>query len=245
MKRIAVFCVTFKSDQELEHYRASLLKAAEKAGDEIKLDIFVSHNTETDNPGYFGGVKRVMKAVDVEAYDYSIISNVDLTVEEDFLTRLAAYDCDEETGWIAPQIWSGKEGRDRNPKILKRYSLRRLKILRAFFQMPPIWALYHKVAYRKKRLEKHPAGPIYGGHGSFIILTKKYFKRCGKIDYPMFLFCEEIWLAEQCLKSGLRVMYVPDLKVSDAEHASTGRMHLGNYCHLNYEAIQYIISHYY
>ncbi len=31
MKRIAVFCVTFHSDVELEHYKASLRKAAEKA----------------------------------------------------------------------------------------------------------------------------------------------------------------------------------------------------------------------
>ena len=40
-------------------------------------------------------------------------------------------------------------------------------------------------------------------------------------------------------------MYEPTLKVSDAEHASTGRMKLGYYCHLNEEALQYIIRTFY
>lgn len=245
MKRIAVYCVTFNSDKELENYKVSLQKAVEKAGGKVELDIFVSQNTQEDNPGYFGGIRRAMLKSDVMAYDYAIISNVDLTVEEDFFVKLAAYDCSEDTGWIAPQIWSAKESRDRNPKIMSRYPLKKLKILKSFFHYPPVWALYHKFSYRKKRLETHPAGEIYGGHGSFIILTKRYFEHCGVIDYPVFLFCEEIWLAEQCQKAGLRVMYEPSLKVSDVEHASTGRMNLGYYCHMNEEAIQYIIQNFY
>lgn len=245
MKRIAVFCVTFNSDQELEHYKASLQKAAEKVGDEVTLDFFVSQNTREDNPGYFGGIRRAMLKTDVMAYDYAIISNVDLTVEEDFFEMLTAYDCTEDTGWIAPQIWSAQEGRDRNPKILRRYPVKTLKMLKTIFHFPHLWAIKRWITTRQKRWETHPAGEIYGGHGSFIILTRRYFERCGVIDYPVFLFCEEIWLAEQCRKAGLRVMYEPSLKVSDAEHASTGRMKLGHYCHLNEQALQYIIENFY
>ena len=245
MKRIAVFCVTFKSDVELERYKASLRKAAEKAGDEIELSIFVSQNTEEDNPGYFGGIRRAMLQTNVLDYDYGIISNVDLTVEEDFFVKLLAYDCAEDTGWIAPQIWSAQEGRDRNPKILSRYPLKTLKILKTIFRFPPVWALKRSITARQKRGETHPAGEIYGGHGSFIILTHQYFKRCGVIDYPVFLFCEEIWLGEQCRKAGLKVMYEPNLLVSDAEHASTGRMKLRYYCHLNEMALDYIIRTFY
>lgn len=245
MKRIAVFCVTFNSDKELENYKASLQAAVEKAGGEVTLDIFVSQNTKDDNPGYFGGIRRAMLQTDVTAYDYAIISNVDLTVEEDFFVKLAAYDCTEDTGWLAPQIWSAQECRDRNPKIMRRYSLKKLKILKTIFHFPPIWALKRYISTRQKKWASHPAGEIYGGHGSFIILTKRYFERCGVFDYPVFLFCEEIWLAEQCKKAGLRVMYVPTLIVSDAEHASTGRMKLGYYCRLNEEALKYIIKTYY
>ena len=245
MKRIAVYCVTFRSDVELENYKASLLKAAEKAGGEVELDFFVSRNTEDDNPGYFGGIRRAMLKSDVKAYDYAIISNVDLTVEEDFFVKLAAYNCAEDTGWIAPQIWSAQEGRDRNPKIMNRYQLKKLKILKTIFHYPYVWALKRAITARQKKWEKHPAGEIYGGHGSFIILTKRYLERCGAVNYPVFLFCEEIWLAEQCRKAGLKVMYVPTLVVSDAEHASTGRMKLSYYCHLNEEALEYIIKNFY
>ncbi len=245
MKRIAIFCVTFNSDDELAAYRASLQRAADKAGGEVAIDIFVSHHTKEDNPGYFAGIRRAMQEVDVTAYDYAIISNVDLTVEEDFFMRLAAFDDDGTTGWIAPQIWSQAEGRDRNPKVMSRYPLKKLKILKAFFQCPPVWALYHRYASYKKKSEIHPAGQIYAGHGSFIVLTREYFKRCGKIDYPMFLFCEEIYLAEQCQQAGLKVVYAPGLMVNDIEHASTGRMKLSYYCHLNEESLKYIISRYY
>lgn len=254
MKRVAVFCVTYNSDKELEQYEASLKKAVEKANGAVEMDIYTAKNTKVDNPGYFGGIRRQMEKVDVEAYDYCILSNVDLTVEEDFFVKLAAYDCAEDTGWIAPQIWSEVEHRDRNPKIKSRYSLRKLQILRTFYQFPILDTLYTKTLYKRKRgnesqesVGRAPVlgGSIYAGHGSFIILTRKYFEQCGKIDYPVFLFCEEIYLAEQCLKGGLKVMHVPEIKVFDTEHASTGKMNHRFYCRCNYEAMQYIIRQFY
>ena len=178
-------------------------------------------------------------------YDYSIISNVDLMLEEDFFQKLADYNCSEDTGWIAPQIWSNLEERDRNPKVLNRYSLKKLQILRTFYQFPILDTLYTSTFYKKKKYESHQAGQIYAGHGSFIILTRRFFELCGKIDYPVFLFCEEIYLAEMCRKAGLKVLYEPSLIVKDTEHASTGRMNHGFYCRCNYEAMQYIIKTFY
>ena len=70
MKRIAIFCVSFNSDKELEQYQSSLKKAAAKAADKVTLDMFVARNTRDDNPGYFGVIKREMDKVDVGAYDY-------------------------------------------------------------------------------------------------------------------------------------------------------------------------------
>ena len=243
--KIAIFCVTYNSDKECNQYLASIKRAAQNAGDKVCVDTYVASNTKDDNPGYFGAIKRLMEKVDVTAYDYSVISNVDLTMEEDFFLQLAHYDCAEDIGWIAPQIWSQLEERDRNPKILCRYSLRKLQILKTFYQFPFLDALYTRTFYRKKKFESHPAGQIYAGHGSFIILTKKYFEACGKVDYPVFLFCEEIYLAEQCWKACLKVQYVPTIKVCDSEHASTGQMKHSFYCRCNYEAMQYIIRTFY
>jgi GT2 family glycosyltransferase len=245
MKHIALFCVSYESDKELDYYRQSLNKAVEKAKGKICLDFFVAHNSRGNNPGYFGAIKRLMADVDIKEYDYTIISNVDLTVEEDFFLKLADYTCDENIGWIAPQIWSNLEKRDRNPKILERYSQRKLNILKLFYQFPILETLYTHTIYRQKKFESHPAGRIYAGHGSFIILTREYFKRCGKIDYPIFLFCEEIYLAEMCQKAGLYVKYEPTIKIIDTELISTGKMKHSHYCRCNYEAMQYIIKSFY
>lgn len=245
MKRIALFCVSYQSDKERDNYLRSIHTAITKATGKVSVDIFVANSTKKDNPGYFGAVKRRMQEIDMNVYDYAIISNVDLQVEEDFFLKLADYNCAADTGWIAPQIWSNLEERDRNPKVLRRYSLRKLKILRTFYQFPILDTLYTRTFYRQKKYERHPAGEIYAGHGSFIILTQQYFSRCGKIDYPVFLFCEELYLAEMCQKAKLKVEYVPDLKVTDSEHASTGKMSHRFYCRCNDEAMQYIIKTFY
>ena len=245
MKKIAVFCVSYCSDHERDLYLSTIRNAAQKASNIVDVDVFVSNNTKEDNPGYFGAIKRLMQQVDVNNYDYSIISNVDLMLEENFFQKLADYNCSEDTGWIAPQIWSNLEERDRNPKVLNRYSLKKLQILRTFYQYPILDTLYTSTFYKKKKYESHQAGQIYAGHGSFIILTRRFFELCGKIDYPVFLFCEEIYLAEMCRKAGLKVLYEPSLIVKDTEHASTGRMNHGFYCRCNYEAMQYIIKSFY
>ena len=88
MKRIAIYCVSYNSDKERDHYLSSIQQAADKAADRVSVDVFVANNTQENNPGYFGSVKQLMQDVDQTAYDYSIISNVDLTMEEDFLKRI-------------------------------------------------------------------------------------------------------------------------------------------------------------
>ncbi len=245
MKEIALFCVSYQSDKERDAFLASINMAAKKASDRVNVEIYVANNTIDNNPGYFGAVKRLMQAIDVKTYDYIIISNVDLMVEEDFFIKLASYKCQEDIGWIAPQIWSEKEKRDKNPRQMTRYSLRKLKLLRLGYQIPWLDTLYTKTLYKRKKMHRKQPGYVYSGHGSFIILTKTYTARCGKVNYPVFLFCEEIYLAEQCLQAGLKVVYSPNMKVIDLEHVSTGKMDHRTYCKHNLEAIDYIIRTFY
>ena len=243
MKRIAIFCVSYHSDKERDAYLTSIEAAAKKAGEEVQVDTFVANNTEADNPGYFGAVKKLMQDVNVAEYDYAIVSNVDLTLAEDFFINLAAYDCPEDTGWIAPRIWSQLEGRDRNPQRLARPTRRKMQILKAFYQYPLLDTIYHHTAYRRKKYNTQAEpGTIYAGHGSLIILTKHYLQKCGKIDYPIFLFCEELFLAENCRQAGLTVRYEPSIRVNDKEHVSIGKMPHSVYCQHNLKAMNYIIK---
>lgn len=243
MKKIAIFCVSYLSDNERDSYLASIDIAAKKAQGDVNVEVFVANNNKENNPGYFGAIKKLMQNVDMNAYDYAIISNVDLTLDEDFFVKLAAYNCAEDTGWIAPSIWSRLEKRDRNPARTERPSYNKMVILKSFYQYPILDTIYHKTAYRRKKYNvKATAGTIYAGHGSLIILTKQYFKRCGKIDYPIFLFCEELYLAESCRQAGLTVEYEPSIVVYDKEHVSIGKMPHSLYCKYNLKAMKYIIE---
>lgn len=261
---LAIFCVTYNSYDETQQFLASIDRAAVKAKG-TRFDVFVGDNTETDvkeivfpsrhfnlktygfrkNWGYFGAVSRMMGQEDTAGYDFVVISNVDVTLDENLVSKLAQQETAENVGWIAPQIYSTLEQRDRNPKIMRRYSRRKLQVLRLFFRFPLLYRLYTHTAYRAKKLRGHSPGFIYAGHGSFIILTRQYLQKCGTVSYPVFLFDEEIYLAEECLRHGLTVEYRPSLGVVDAEHVSTGKIRPKYYYRYNYEALTYILKTYY
>lgn len=266
MTYISIFCVTYHSYQEAEQYLRSLSKAISNAEDKVKVDVFMADNTENghrtlefqqdnnfrftlfpyhENIGYFGAVSRMMQEVDLQQYDYTIISNVDLLISEDALLKLDAHAVDEATGWIAPQIWSQTEGRDRNPESFGRKSAIKLRLLRTLYQYPILDYLYTRTFYHTKRFHSYPPGNVYSGHGSFIILTRQYIQQCGKINYPLFLYGEEMYLAEQCRAHQLKVLYSPDIHIIDMEHVSTGKMKHSVKCRYNYDAIQYILKNFY
>jgi GT2 family glycosyltransferase len=245
MKRIAILCVSYNSDIERDKYIDSINAAAKNASEKVIVDIFIANNTKDNNPGYFGAIKQLMEKNDIRKYDYCIISNVDLTIEDNFFHKLAEYDCPSDIGWIAPQIWSQEEGRDRNPESVYRYSLSQIRILKLLYKYPLLDSLYTKTFYQRKKYVSKPAGQIYAGHGSFIILTSMYFEKCGIIDYPIFLYGEEIYLAEQCRNAKLKVIYNPDLKVYDYEHISTSTMKRSFNYQCRYKAIQYVLNNFY
>lgn len=118
-------------------------------------------------------------------------------------------------------------------------------MIRLFYRYPILHYLYTKTFYKSKKYVSKVAGNIYAGHGSFIILTKEYIKRCGIINYPVFLFGEEIYLAEMCRENNFTVSYCPDISVSDKEHVSTGKIRSRLYYRYNYEAINYAIKTFY
>ena len=78
-----------------------------------------------------------------------------------------------------------------------------------------------------------------------MILTKEFFKRCGIINYPVFLYDEELYLGEECKRKGLKVIYIPSMRVFDSENVSTSKLSSSFYCKCNIEGLTYIIKKYY
>lgn len=214
--------------------------------DEYKfIDVEMHH---FNNLGYLRGAGAIINSEEnIEQYDYVIISNVDLSMPEDFFVKFSNLNFQEEkVGWLANRIWTKAEKRDKNPKILRRYSKNKLQMIRLLYKYPILDWLYTNTMYRRKSGYKECFEQnIYAGHGSFIILTKEFFKNSSKIEYPVFLFGEEIFLAEICQRKNLKVRYIPDLVIYDNEHTSTGKMKRKFYYKCNLEAINYLLHTFY
>lgn len=268
MKKILILSVTYNSYKELNGYLTSIEKAASFVQGTWLIDVCVGDNTEEhtlpiqshftaihhlrlfpfhENLGYFGAAQRMMSEInDLAEYDYVVISNVDLKMPEDFFVKLNQLKVLPQTGWVANAIISGLECRDRNPKVMRRYSERRLKQLRFLFKYPILHYLYQHTLYLRKRAQAQKVPmEIYAGHGSFILLTKAFFSKCPKLSYRPFLFCEEIYLAELCRLGKLSVQYEPSVEIYDTEHCSTGKMRKSQYYKYNFDAINFILQEFY
>ena len=262
---VLLVCVNFNSYKDLDKYLESIYASLNKV-DKVSVDIIVADNSTTrrnidfyandklqikheffDNIGYLPAAASVINQnIQSKQYDYVIISNVDVEVDPHFFGNLLNIKLSADYGWIAPQIWTESEGRDKNPKVLERYSKSRLEKIRLLYKYPFLDYIYNNTLYLKKKSRpQYNEMDIYAGHGSFIILTKRFFDFYKEINYPIFLFGEELFLAELNRMVGLHVRYIPDLKIIDNEHVSTSKMKKRSYYKYNLDSINYILDTFY
>ncbi len=157
----------------------------------------------------------------------------------------------KEIGVVAPSIISNYRQADLNPKIIKKVPKAKFLIFKTIFSNDLLFRIQNKIntyKYRKKRiLDKsvYHMKNIYAPHGAFIIFTKEYFDRGGSFDYPIFLFGEEIFVAESCLQLSLHVVYDQELKILDNDHGSTGKEKIAFIRREHKKAIKFILDNYY
>ncbi|MDD6147421.1 MAG: glycosyltransferase [Lachnospiraceae bacterium] len=266
-KKIVIFCVNYNSYDSLGKYLESINRAYERVADQVRLQVVVADNSTKkeemifaysfevilldtgSNLGYFGGIEYGIhhSGVNLSDCDYIIVSNVDLKISDDFFENLIPRNEIDSLGCIAPSIFSEADKRDRNPKILYRPGRKKLVLQRTFYQFPFLDYMYTHLFYaiRRKKVQNYPAGYIYAAHGSFIIFTNGFAGFLEKMDYPCFLFGEEIYLAEHLWKRGLKTYYDPNLKVYDSDHVSTGKMKSKAYYQYNYKSIDMLLKEYF
>ena len=269
MKKILLTCVNFNSYKELDSYLQSIADSFSRLSDDIaELDILISDNSlnreniknlyglnvkviVNDNIGYLSGAFSTLKYIScITAYDYWIISNVDLKVERNFFQQLVNLEIENNVGLIAPSIVSITEHKDRNPKVMNRYSGNKMKIFKILYKYPILHFLYERLLYPLKRYKSFGIAAkkcrkIYAGHGSFMILTKSFFQSKSKWSYPVFLFGEELYLAEEVRNHNMEVIYEPTLQVIDIDHVSTSKMKRKSYYESNLNAVNFIYETYY
>lgn len=267
---ICIICVNYNSYNSLEKYLASLTKSLSYS-DAVNLKVVIANNStqdipasffeyinslnldyifiNNDNIGYFPAFSKTMDTLgNMISYDYIIISNVDLTVDESFFNTLKSKKFTTDIGVVAPAIISTQNNNDLNPKIINRPSRLQLYKNLLLFKFTYVFIFYSFLSTlkakspTKKNISQYD---IYAPHGSFIIFTKSYFAKGANINYPRFLFGEEIFVGEQCIKTGQRVRYDPDILIHDNEHGSTSKEKSKFISQEHVKSLAYLLEHYF
>jgi GT2 family glycosyltransferase len=130
-----------------------------------------------------------------------------------------------------------------------------LRLINSFYGAATVWDWLFRqklaaktswLALRGKSASISNGGrqPIYAPHGAFMIFSRRYFEAGGYLDGNLFLYGEEISVAEICRSLGLAVIYEPSLCVVHNEHASTGKRITRFTYECQKKALAYITSRY-
>lgn len=189
------------------------------------------------NLGYFGGARHVYdQLVDPADHpEWVIVSNSDLVfLDTDFFGRLAALEPEAGVMGLGPDIL--RMPRDRadqrsafreNPMRISRNSATEMALRIRVLRSRLLTALLYVQAEVRRTLPRLPAErlptrtPVYMIHGSFIILHRSYFERTAGLNFPAFLFGEELFVAEEVRKAGGTLLYEPSLCLAHVGGATT------------------------
>lgn len=265
MMRVLITAVTYNSYSELIQFLDSVDKAFSNTNNTYLRVCVADNSTEKesyqlnkykfdiqyysfDNKGYFGGATNAInRQDDIDTFDYVIISNVDLQIDNSFFYKLSSCE-DPNVGWISPSIMSTFENRDKGLGLAQRPTKVKLYLLTIIHKHPFLLFLIENTIYRRKTLFQKKCESqkvIYSGHGSFIILTKYFIQSYPRLHYPMFLFGEELFLGELVRQKSMRVVYHPELKIYDSEHVSTSQMPSRFRCKCQYDSLMFILDTFY
>lgn len=207
-----------------------ILETCAKANDRVAL-----LNTGK-NLGYFGAANQVLSKYCQESPlpEWVIVSNTDIYFEDDeFFVMLIEVSKNYPLEIIAPSIISLKTSLNQNPHVRKRPSRFRMHSYKWIFKNTHVANGYDNLGLIKVMIKRvlhlfsksasHADKPlsIYAPQGSFIIFNRKYFECGGDFDYGAVLMGEEVFVAETALRLGLKVSFIPQLRVIHKEHSTT------------------------
>lgn len=157
-----------------------------------------------------------------EKYDYIIISNPDIEVQESAINRcLDVLENDEKIAICAPRMFN------RNNKPIRRSSwkirtfaldvVHSTRILEACFYAKLRKGEYSEEEYAKDLLE------VEAISGAFFIVKYEILKEIGSFDENVFLFYEEDILAKKLQEKGYKTVSINDVKFIHYESQTIGK----------------------
>lgn len=213
---LAVSCNSVKDKEKL-------LKGLENSG----LDNAVLYPER--NLGYLHGCLYGLKhGISLEDYKWVMISNTDIEFQSDsFFYELLTRKMPEDIWCIAPHIVL-PGGRRQNPFLISRPSSKKMMAwkfihenqvrLRSYTELS---CLKRKLAAKKVSHNDSKNSIIYAAHGSCFILKPACVDVLNKANDNIFMYGEEILIAELIRKYKKKVYYIHDLVVHHNENSTT------------------------
>lgn len=203
----------------------AFVETCKKLPKEMEIKVFT-----TDNIGYLQGLSTGAKRVPSVNTDFVFLCNPDLEFQKcDWLGVLSDYKGSRVL--LAPQIVT-PTGKNQNPNRVKSFSkfeifvqdisawnygtykliTKTRKILKKIFT----WA----VTKKKQAIKQE----IWLPHGSCIIVDFNTLKNSDFFNEKIFLWGEEVIIAEKARRQGANVLFEPSLKVLHNEHSATSNI---------------------
>jgi GT2 family glycosyltransferase len=190
------------------------------------------------NRGYFGAARYALDHYLTQRRnlpDWVIVCNYDVVIEDQgFFEKLFAWD-PATVGVLAPRITIVSQAVEQNPFMKERPGWWRRFTMRLYSAAYPLAVTWDWLSRQERvlvscippwmsRPERNGGRqPIYAAHGAFMIFSRRFFEAGGNLDDQLFLFGEEIAVAEACRALALQVIYDPALSVLHNEHQSVGK----------------------
>lgn len=224
------------------------------------LTINVIYLAMKNNLGYLGPLpfaQSLLKKMN-EFSDIVIYSNTDILFDVNFFRKLEI----NYTGnvnkaeLVAPSIIIKTSGFDQNPKYINKPKLAHLNFLKKIYSSFLLAVLYEAASFIKILLSlslnfftkasaykdtslQLSSYSIYAAHGAcFIFADTSFFMSIPR--YPIFLFGEELYIAELAAKKKFKTVYDPSLVVYDIRHSSISSLPNAKRVKLMHESIAYL-----
>jgi len=221
---IILFAKMLKKQKNLENLvllvTVNAAKSINKLTTQLKRIKIDSHIYEPQiNLGYLHGcIYGLKKYGSRNDYDWAFISNTDIKFEQnDFFLKFQNKIFDKSIWCVAPNVILDNSKKPQNPFLYTRLKKNKVFMYKTIYNSIFLFVPFMLLAKIKNKLitiqnSKIYLKNIYAAHGSGLFLHKKCIQELVKNNDPIFMYGEEVLIAEIIYENCKKVYYYDEIK---------------------------------
>lgn len=212
-----------------------------------KMDVSIINYGE--NVGYLNTLLKPVKDINLELYDYYILSNTDINYPDpDFFEKLSHNEYQDDIGCIAPDVYNPTRRIHSNPHYKERIPREQIERLIKIFRYPTLGKWYLKLSGLKnknKKLDKKESCYVYSPHGCYMIFSRKFIEAIKDYTYGVTLYSEESAIGELLCRYHFKCYYDDSIFVIHEASTVTGKINYKKRFSAWRESLEYILKEFY